>query len=105
DAPDPCRAFAAETERILHRSAAILAVAESVTAPELDEPRRRGHRAQLGLYRAFATAAQAPNPDHAADVLFAIASATLYLRFRTHRGWSGARYVDWLTETVRSTLA
>ena len=106
-------AFAHVVGGVLHRSAALQAVlAESAaTDPEaaemLEITRRQRHVGQSRIVRALAKAGALRSdlrPGTAADIVYALMSPEVFRCLTVQRGWTGAAYERWLSETLRTQL-
>jgi AcrR family transcriptional regulator len=105
--------FAAESARILARTAPIYAMAEAAaaSAPELAQLRAAGFASQRAEYRNVVRAiarARGLRPGltraRAADIMFAITNEATYLRLTVECGWTGRQYAKWLAATLEATL-
>ena len=106
--------FAARNAALMHRTAPIIALAESAAAsdPELAEHRDHAHATSRADLHALATelkqrGALAPHisAQDAADTMYALVTdATIYLRLTTECGWTQARYADLIADTLKATL-
>lgn len=106
--------FAALNAALMHRTAPIIALAESAAAsdPELAEHRDRAHATSRADLHALATelkqrGALAPgiSEQDAADTMYALVTdANIYLRLTTECGWTQARYADLIAHTLEATL-
>src|SRR5215217_4482955 len=99
---------------LMHRTAPIIALAESAAAsdPELAEHRDHAHATSRADLHALATelkqrGALAPHisEQDAADTMYALVTdASIYLRLTTECGWTQARYADLIAHTLKATL-
>lgn len=101
-------AFGELTAEMLSRAARILAVGEAAAQsdPELTARRQLGHasnRAWAGtVVDALAARGQLEaEPQQATDILFALSSEAVYLRFVDTCGWTDPQYAAWLTGALR----
>jgi hypothetical protein len=100
-------------ERILHDAAPLLAIGAVAASedPHLLELRDRGRAAEHATFRTVVDAVHARgalpahlNVERATDILYALASDTIYLRLTSDRSWSRDDYIAWLTDTLNRTL-
>jgi AcrR family transcriptional regulator len=105
--------FAAESSRILARTAPIYAMAEAAaaSAPELAPLRAAGFASQRAQYRdVVRTIARVRGlrpgrtRARAADIMFALTNEATYLRLTVECGWSGRQYARWLGATLEASL-
>jgi AcrR family transcriptional regulator len=105
--------FAALIERILHDVAPLLAIGDAAASdnPHLRELRDRGRAAEHATFKTVAEALHARGAlathlsvERATDILYALASDTVYQRLTSDRSWSRDDYIAWLTDTLNHTL-
>lgn len=112
-AGDAAARLAATATTLLERAGALIHAADAAPDPdgELDEMRRRGHRARRADMRRVAGAFEAAgflrpsvDADLAADVLWVLTSPDAYWAFTVTQGWSARRYERWLRESIEHLL-
>ena len=106
--------LAARNAALMHRTARIIALAESAAAsdPELAEHRDHAHATSRADLHALATELKQRNAlapgiseQDAADTMYALVTdASIYLRLTTECGWTQARYADLIARTLKATL-
>jgi AcrR family transcriptional regulator len=106
--------FAALNAALMTRTAAIIALAESAAATdvELAEHRDRAHATTRADLHAFAAElkqrgalASHISERDAADTMYALAAdVTIYLRLTRDCGWTETRYADLIARTLTATL-
>ena len=117
DEPDPRRALEVwlETSRAIYdRVAALLSVVRDAAGadPEMAEQWRVNEEQRYTAYRSLAGLLAAKGDalrpgltvDEAADVIFALLSYEVYLRFTAVRGWPPARWQDWAADTIARAI-
>jgi AcrR family transcriptional regulator len=117
DEPDPRRALEIwlETSRTIYdRVAALLSVVRDAAGadPEMAEQWRVNEEQRYTAYRSLAGLLAAKGDalrpgltvDEAADVIFALLSYEVYLRFTAVRGWPPARWQDWAADTIARAI-
>jgi AcrR family transcriptional regulator len=107
--------FARLSAALMTRTAAIVALGEAAaeTDPELAEHRDLAHTQTRANLRALAAELRqrgalrrGVSEDHAADVIYAIATDEgIFLRLTGECGWSPARYADLIAHTLAAALA
>jgi AcrR family transcriptional regulator len=111
DEQDPERQIALvarQVRRMRERTGPIARVIKLAGAVDAEIAARsaRNEQERLGNMKALARAIRAPGltTAKAADVLFALTSNELYELLVLDRGWSPARYEDWLEQQLRAAL-
>jgi AcrR family transcriptional regulator len=107
--------LATVTASLMKRTAHVLALGEAAAAsdPDLAKQRAYGHAAARADSRAVAEALAAGGGlapglrvDHAADVIFAVATdESLYLRLVEECGWTATQYADVLRALLEGALS
>jgi AcrR family transcriptional regulator len=99
---------ARQVRRIRERTGPIARVIKLAGAVDAEIAARsaRNEEDRLGSMKVLARAIRAPGltTAAAADVLFALTSNELYELLVLDRGWSPARYEDWLEQQLRAAL-
>ena len=105
--------FAVLIERVLHDVAPLLAIGDAAASDdaELLELRARGRAAEHATFKTVVEALHARGAlaahlsvEQATDILYALASDTIYLRLTSDRSWSRDDYIAWLTDTLNHAL-
>jgi AcrR family transcriptional regulator len=99
---------AAQVRRMRERTGPIARVIKLAGAVDVEIAARsaQNERDRLGSMKVLARAIRAPGltTAAAADVLFALTSNELYELLVLDRGWSPARYEEWLKQQLRAAL-
>jgi AcrR family transcriptional regulator len=110
---DVLGAFALLVEDILHDVAELLAVGDAAATddPALADLRDRGRDAEHSTYRTVAellhargALAEPLSVEEATDIIYAVASPSVYLRLTRDRGWTRDAYSGWLADTLTVAL-
>jgi AcrR family transcriptional regulator len=105
--------FAVLIERVLHDVAPLLAIGAAAASedPHLLELRDRGRAAEHATFKTVVESlhdrgalAAHLSVEQATDILYALASDTIYLRLTSDRSWSRDNYIAWLTDTLNHAL-
>ncbi len=111
DQVEQVRLFADDVSRRLERVGPLLRVLAGAAAsePDLAELQRAVHEARLRNLRTFPVALARNGPlrlgeEPAAETVWALASPDLYMLLTEQRGWSRARYAEWLADTLAAAL-
>lgn len=111
DQHEQLRLFSRDVVRRLERVGPLLAVLAGAARaePELTKVLKDIHSARRRNLRIFVDALSANgalnvDPETATDTVWALASPELHQLLTGTRGWTRARYCDWLAATLSSTL-
>ncbi|MEO8690653.1 MAG: TetR/AcrR family transcriptional regulator [Solirubrobacteraceae bacterium] len=103
--------FAASNAVLMGRAARLIALGESASLMDagLRPHRERAHRSLRAAFRAVADRLEEagllrPGPQEAADILYAIASESTYLRMTEGAGLAPDRYAGWLGDTLAAAI-
>ena len=105
--------FAVLIERVLHDAAPLLAIGAAAASEdaELLELRDRGRAAEHATLMTLVESlhdrgalATHLSVERATDILYALASDTVYLRLTSDCSWSRDAYIAWLTDTLNRVL-
>ena len=105
--------FAVLIERVLHDAAPLLAIGAAAASEvaELLELRDRGRAAEHATFKTVVEVLHARGAlamhlsvERATDILYALASDTVYLRLTSDCSWSRDHYIAWLTDTLNHAI-